>query len=116
MRQHLITTPATLQPCRRCGDWTLTGHAEGRLVHAHPIPLNAHEEAQALLDGRSTYNLHIQLMGTQMLLHWRSSFEIAAPRRCPVVTDHRCGRPIGTPHPTPPPRPAPPRMEYDIPF
>jgi len=102
MNRHLITTAATLTRCPRCGVWTLTGHAEGEPARADPLPLDEHGEYAALMAGRTTYNLHVEITGRRYLTP-RTSIEIAAPRRCVVVTAHRCGRPIGSAPPPPPP-------------
>jgi hypothetical protein len=112
--QYLITTQATPHRCPRCNAWTLTGHAEGVLAHVDPIPLDAHGELAALMDGRTTYNLHAELTGRQYLAQ-RTAIEIAAPRRCVVLTAHRCGRQIGV-MPTPPAPPPALPDDGTVPF
>lgn len=114
MTQYLITTEATPHRCGRCGAWTLTGHAEGVLVHADPVPLDEREEFNALVDGRPTYNLHAEAFGRRHYLAQRTAVEIAAPRRCVVLTAHRCGQPIGIMPAPPPVQPSPP--DDAIPF
>lgn len=102
MPQHLITTTATPTRCPRCQAPVLAGHAEGVPARVDPTPLDEHGEAAALLDGRTTYNLLVELTGRRYLVP-RTSIEIAAPRRCDVVADHQC-----RPGSSPPPPAAPP--------
>lgn len=102
MTRYLITEPLQPLPCR-CGAWVLAGHTGGIYVKADPIPLGEHEELTALLDGRHTYDIHAEVYRHALYLEWRDAERIAGERTHAVVTDHRCGRPIGQPAVAPEP-------------
>ncbi|MGH3381348.1 MAG: hypothetical protein ACRDP6_42115 [Actinoallomurus sp.] len=111
MTQYLITEPLRPIPCR-CGAWTLAGHTGGLYARIEPTPLDEREELTALLDGRLTYDVYTETYRSAVYLEWRDADRIAGDRTRTVVTDHRCGRPIGRiPTVRPPPaeaaRPAP---------
>lgn len=80
--------------CRRCGHPILTaiaGHVAGLTVRADPEPMTPQQELLALLDGRLTWHLITEALGTQRIT-WRDPTAIRAgpkPDRH-VIADHRC--------------------------
>lgn len=96
---------ARLDTCPRCNSaiiLALDAPIAGRPVKADPLSLTAEEELQALLAGRTTYNLHIQKWATRRTLAVRLA-EDMPHREHPVIADHRCPGPIPATHiPTPP--------------
>jgi hypothetical protein len=105
----MITTPAVLDTCHRCGTPTLVGHSEGLLARAGAQPLDPHGELDALMDGRWTFDVHLEGVPRRAYLIYRCSFRIRAPRKWNVVATHKC-----PPGPHFPIRPGPP-IEIVIP-
>jgi hypothetical protein len=91
---RLTSDHAKATTCRRCGRPIITavaGHIAGLTVRADPEPLSATEEILALLDGRLTWHLITEALGTQRIT-WRDPTAIRAgpkPGRH-VIADHRC--------------------------
>lgn len=97
----MISTPAVLDTCRRCGALILIGQSEGLTTRANPAPLTPQEEYDAILLGHATYDVHPLGLPRRPFLMHRHSFRIARGRReWKVVADHHC--PPG-PHIVPPP-------------
>lgn len=104
IRRHLRA--ARPSNCRRCGAPVLIGpdaDVAAVTVTVDPGPLDAVLEAAVLLTGRRTYDV-VNTIGPPELWH-RAHYNISAPRRWPVVTDHKCGA-VLVPH-TPASTPAP---------
>lgn len=115
MSQHLISTPAKPDQCRRCEAWTLTCHAGGLLARVDPIPIDELQELTALLDGRKTYNVHAETFTHRIYLEWRDAYDIKDPRKHAVLPEHKCGSLIGTPAPMPPPKKKAITTDKDVP-
>lgn len=111
MAEHLISTPALLDACHRCGHPLLTAHAEGTPVRADVEPLDLRAELAVLLDGRATYDVQPHGIPRKPYLFHRHQFRIKGRRNWAVVAEHKC--PPG-PH-FPPPKRKPP-TELVIPF
>jgi hypothetical protein len=86
----MITTPAVLDTCPRCGTAVLAAHSGGVPVRADAEPLDERGELLALLDGRMTYDMYIGGLPRKPYLHLRYSWTISRPRKWKVVTDHKC--------------------------
>lgn len=87
--RHLVTSSPTVEQCPRCSRLRLVGLADGVPYRVEPVPLHAHAELRALVDGRCTWTV---IAGR---LAWRSPERIRgdARRGRPVVfADHRCGQ------------------------
>lgn len=85
MSQHLITTTAAIQTCRRCQQPTLVGIAEGLTATVDLTPLAS--EAQYLAHGMPTYTLRAGQ------LHYREpgmSMPIGSPTVPAVLATHVC--------------------------
>jgi hypothetical protein len=85
-----ITSRPKPEPCPRCGRLQLIGLDEGLAYRVEPVPLHAHAELAARLDGRSTYGV---IAGR---LAYRDQDRITGDRRRgrpPVVATHSCVRP-----------------------
>lgn len=92
MGDHLVSTPATPGVCPRCRSATLTGLAEGCLVHTDAAPVDPATEHQHHADGRQTYTL---IAGE--LVHRDDT------RTGPVNVlhvEHRCPPPVPPPYTT----------------
>lgn len=85
MSQHLITTVAEIQTCRRCGGLTLTGIAEGLRARVDLTPCP--DETTAIRAGRWTYNLAAGQLVPRQDWHRRQ------PAAAPILADHACKRP-----------------------
>ena len=99
---------ARLEACPRCDSaviLALDSAIAAIPVRADPVPLDAEAELQALLEGRTTYTLHIQTWTGRRTISTRLPEDM--PRRDrPVIADHRCPGPIpATAIPPPPPDP-----------
>lgn len=106
----MITTPAVLDTCRRCGAAVLAGHSEGLHARVTAAPLNPYEEVQALGDGRWTYDLHLEGLPRRAYLIYRCPIRILGARKWKVLATHRC-----PPGPHYPRKPGPP-IEILIPY
>lgn len=107
---EMISSPAVLDTCRRCGNLILKGHSEGLMVRADPAPLDRRQEYDAILAGRATYDVHPHGLPRKPFLWHRHQYRIRGARDWNVVADHRC-----PPGPHFPPPPAPPTPLF-IPF
>jgi hypothetical protein len=86
-RQHLTTTPATVQTCPRCHRPVLYGLAEGLPARVDIQPLTPAGERHALRAGRWTYTL------TRTGLVHRDADRRADPTLAqPVLAAHDCPR------------------------
>lgn len=96
---------ARLDTCPRCNSaiiLALDAPIAGRPVKADPLPLDTEEELQALMAGKTTYDLHIQTWTAHRTLTTRLP-EHMPHREHPVIADHTCPGPIPATHiPTPP--------------
>ncbi|MEV4837771.1 hypothetical protein AB0K05_24835 [Nonomuraea sp. NPDC049486] len=106
----MISSPAVLDTCRRCGNLILKAHSEGLAVRANPQPLDPRAELGAILAGQATYDLQPLGLPRKPYLWHRHHFRIAGKREWKVVADHRC-----PPGPHFPPPPGPPTPVF-IPF
>lgn len=106
---------ARLEACPSCDSaiiLALDDTVAGLPVRADPLPLDAAQELQARLEGRLTYNLHIQHWSGRRTLNERLP-EHMARRDHPVIATHTCPGPIpATAIPEPPPDP--PTGEPDL--
>jgi hypothetical protein len=83
---HLITTPATIGHCPRCGALVLTGLAEGIRARVDPAPLNRAGHIAAIHARLTTYTL------TRTGLVAMDANRIGSQRiRGPTLPQHRCG-------------------------
>lgn len=86
---------AALRICLRCGAPILTGLDADKAaltVRVDLIPIDILGETVALLNGRTTYDL--VAIHDKKELHHRDQWQITAPRKYPVLAEHRCGRPL----------------------
>lgn len=86
-----LSRKAKARECRKCRAWVLAGldsHVAALEAHADPYPLTAFGEAEALLDGRVTYDLEETRLHRR--LHWNIAGRPAGSRHL-VVAEHRCG-------------------------
>lgn len=86
---------ATLRLCPRCKNPVIVGHDADRAarnVTCDPTPITELGEAFALMQGRFTY-CFADNQGRKILWH-RHEWNIRAPRRWPVLTEHRCNSPM----------------------
>src|SRR5262250_1869589 len=88
MTAPLITRPAKISNCPRCGALILTAITGGLTTITSIEPLSIDEEIIALLTGHATFDM--QITGTQIYLEWRDITRIRAGRRYPVVVIHPC--------------------------
>lgn len=87
----MISTPAMLTNCRRCGALILTGHSEGLFARADVTPLDRHQELDAILAGRTTYDLHPLGLPRRPYLFHRHQFRILSKQQdWKVVAQHKC--------------------------
>lgn len=120
-RQTEYARAAQIRACKKCGATILTGldaDIAALKVEIDPTPITPLGEAVALLQGRSTYQLHTARGARQ--IHHRNDWNITAPRTRPVYPAHRCGHPLDdhldTTWTTPPPQPpAPTTPQEDTP-
>lgn len=90
-----IFRTATLRQCARCNAPLLTGlDADTCALTARtdPLPIDQIGETLALLSGRRTFDL-ITITGRKEL-HRRDECHIQAPRKYPVLPEHKCGAPM----------------------
>jgi hypothetical protein len=85
---HLITRPARIINCPRCGALALTAVTGGLTTVTSIEPLSIDQEIAALLTGRTTFDM--QIRGTHIYLEWRDVTRIQAGREYPVVAIHQC--------------------------
>lgn len=88
---YLVTSSPTVEQCPRCSRLRLTGLADGVPYRVDPIPLTAHAELRALVDGGASWCV---IAGR---LCWRSPEHIrgdARRGRPAVFADHRCAHPV----------------------
>lgn len=88
--RSFITTRPQCEPCPRCGQLQLTGHAEGLTYRADPVPLTPHGELAARQTGRATYALIAD--GLTYRSATRIHGDIHRPRP-PVLAAHHCQHP-----------------------
>jgi len=88
MTGHLITRPAKISNCPRCGALILSAVTGGLTTITSIDPLSIDEEIAALLTGRATFDM--QISGTCIYLEWRDITRIRAGRKYPVVAMHPC--------------------------
>lgn len=93
----MISTPAVLTGCPRCGTQILLGHDQGLPIRATAQPLDPHQELAELLAGRHTYDVHPLGLPRKPYLTYRESFRFQGKREWAVVADHKC--PPGAPPP-----------------
>ena len=94
MVNHLVTEPAKLITCPRCGQYTIHALSGGILVKANPEPLSVSQEITALLTGKRTYDLIP--FGLHFYLEYRSAGRMESDRLHVVVATHTC-QPTTTP-------------------
>lgn len=99
----MISSPAAMTNCRRCGSLILSGYSEGVWVRVDTTPLTPEQELQALLAGRDTYDLHPLGLPRKPFLWHRTSFRIRGERKWQVLAQHVC--PPGPHFPHPPAEP-----------
>lgn len=100
----MISSPAMLDACRRCGSLILRGQSEGMTARADPTPLDRRQELAAILAGLATYDVRPLGLPRQPFLGYRCSFRIlSANQGWKVVAEHRC--PPGPHTPQPPTKP-----------
>ena len=86
---------AGLRTCQKCKAPILTGLDADMCAltaRADPISIDALGETIALLAGRRTFDL-VTANGRKEL-NGREEWHISAPRRYPVLPEHRCGQPL----------------------
>lgn len=88
--RSFITTRPQCEPCPRCGQLQLTGHAEGLTYRADPVPLTPHGELAARQTGRATYALIAD--GLTYRNATRIHGDTHRPRP-PVLAAHHCQHP-----------------------
>jgi hypothetical protein len=98
LRDHIRANKrtATLTQCRQCAAPILTGldnDIAALTAKTDPTPITPLGETIALLQGRNTYNLTTNSNGRKELDH-RDQWQISAPRKHPVLPEHRCGQPL----------------------
>lgn len=100
----MISSPAVLDACRRCGSLILRGQAEGATARANPTPLDRRQELTAILAGLATYDVQPLGLPRQPYLRYRNTFRILSTNQgWKVVADHAC--PPGPHFPQPPTKP-----------
>lgn len=105
MTGHLVTQPAKLATCSRCGALTLTAITGGLTTVIDPCPLEIAQEIAALMAGKATFDL--VPVGCRLFIEWRDITRMRAPRLHAVVTVHQCAgatqKPVPVPAAAPPP-------------
>jgi hypothetical protein len=89
------TRAAGIRLCPKCRAPILTGLDADMCaltVRVDPTPLTELGEAVALLQGRMTYNLASG--PSRKELDQREAHHIGAPRKSPVLAQHRCHQPL----------------------
>ena len=86
--EHLISRPAKLKTCPRCGEYTLTAITGGLTTATDPEPLTIEQEIAALLIGKRTFD--IITLGHRLYLEWRDIIRVKGNRAYPVVAIHIC--------------------------
>jgi len=86
--EHLISRPAKLKTCPRCGEYTLTAITGGLTTATDPEPLTIDQEIAALLIGKRTFD--IITIGHRLYLEWRDIIRVKGGRVYPVVAIHIC--------------------------
>lgn len=90
------------RPCRKCGQWTLTGYDDyllAALATTDPNPLTPQLEAAALILGRPTWELrgtpgrYSHRRRTPFYGHIR---KLKPANQCTVVAQHNCAGPLST--------------------
>lgn len=112
MTGHLVTRPAALAECRRCGAATITAMVDGLLTAVDTQPLSISAEIAAIMAGKTTFNLMVT--GQRIYLEWRSVTRIRAGRDHPVVARHPCA--AASSKPLPPATAAVEELPDDPPF
>ena len=82
---------AAIQACPRCRRHTLIAAPYGCPVRADPQNLTITGELAARLQNRLTFDIHIYGLPRRMHFEYRHLDRIKAPRKYPVVAEHRCG-------------------------
>lgn len=89
---HMITTSPSPTVCRSCRRPILAATVAGLDRHIDLATLNDEGELAALISGRTTYQLHGELLVE------RNHLKLAQPRPAvPVLADHSC-QPVPTSH------------------
>ena len=94
---------ATWRPCPKCHARTLVGLDDttaALTATTDPRLLTRSDEATAWLTGRTTYQLHPHGPRLRRRNHWAITGHPADT--VPVVADHTCSQPLGTPIPASP--------------
>ncbi|GHH67546.1 hypothetical protein GCM10017673_14700 [Streptosporangium violaceochromogenes] len=86
----MISTPAVLDTCPRCGTPLLVGYSEGLLIRATATPVDPHGELDALTAGRMTYDVQPLGLPRKPYLMHRHAWRIQAARKWNVVATHKC--------------------------
>lgn len=89
------TRTVRIRLCSRCHNPILTGlDADICALPARvdPVPVSELGEALARIDNRCTYD-YVKTRAVPVL-EYRESWTIAAPRRFPVLAEHKCGHPL----------------------
>lgn len=100
-----IARQVRTRACRRCGQTILAGLDADRgalAAEADPTPIDTLGEALALATGRATYDA--VTAGGRLELDRRGQARVEAPRKYPVLAEHRCGVPLPADHDPPTPR------------
>lgn len=87
------TRVARIRLCPRCHAPIIVGLDADMCAltaHADPTPINETGEALAQLTERRTYD-YTKTLGAPRL-EYRAEWNITAPRRYPVLAEHRCGQ------------------------
>jgi hypothetical protein len=90
MTGHLISTPAALLPCGRCGRHVLACFSGGFRTVADPEPLGLAAEIAAWLDSRMAFDVIKWGIPERLYLEYRTETRIAAGRNYLVVASHGC--------------------------
>lgn len=90
-----ILRAASIAVCQKCGAPILAGLDADKCalyVRADITPIDEIGEALALMQGRRTFDLVGNWQRKE--LEYRHSWNIKAPRRYPVLAEHRCHAPL----------------------
>ena len=86
-----IGETAVWRACPRCRRHVLTAVVDGLLTNCDPENLTVAGELAARLQDRMTFDVHVYGLPRCMHFEYRHLDRIKAPRRYPVVAEHRCG-------------------------
>ena len=87
--QHLITTPATAEICRRCRKAIWLGQYLGFTVKAEPMPVDMAREAIARIHGRRVFQTVREGFGFTLKLRGLDDI-LKSPKETKVLPEHNC--------------------------